>query len=342
MNKTGIHMHQLHLSNRRAFMAGVAASVALPNMGFAQTLEKIKYLTPFGYIMGFSDTMYSQAGGFFAKQGLDVEIEGGRGSAMSVQQISAGNVLISRTGGTDLIKAYAKDPSIVAFAEIYQRDIFHVISQSASPIKSPADMVGKTIGVVSVGGATENILDMMLAKAGVPATSVKRESVGNAPAAFEFINQGRIHAYIATNDTVSQLKADKKPVHTWSTDTIAPCPGQVYITSRKSIQEKPDTLAHFLRGVHEAIGAMIAAKDLQPVLAAMSSKYQIFEANRPDKGLSVLKSTIEGVIPPYRDKLASAMSGWQSANDLMVKAKIIEPLPKQDFYSDAIIKRAFG
>ena len=328
--------------NRRTFVAGVAASIALPNIVRAQAFEKIKYLTPFGFIMGFSDVMYSQAGGFFAKQSLEVEIEGGRGSAMSVQQIAAGNVLISRTGGTDLIKAYAKDPSIVAFAEIYQRDIFHVISASSAAIKTPADMIGKTIGVVSVGGATENILDMMLAKAGIAAASVKRESVGNAPAAFEFINQGRIQAYIATNDTVSQLKVDKKQVHTWSTDTVAPCPGQVYIASRKTIQEKPETLARFLRGVHEGIGALIAAKDLQPILAAMSSKYQIFEANRPDKGLTVLKSTIEGVIPPHRDKLASTMSGWQSANELMVKAKIIEPLPKQDFYTDAIIKRAFG
>lgn len=284
-------------ASRRRILAGAAALAAFGNVR-AQTLEKIRYLTPFGYIMGFADVMYSQSGGFFAKQGLDVDIQGGRGSAMAVQQISAGNVLISRTGGTDLIKAWVKDPSIVAFGEIYQRDIFHVISNQTKPIKTPADMAGKTIGVVSVGGATENLLDMMLAKSGVPAASVKRESVGNAPAAFEFINQGRIDAYIATNDTVTQLQIDAKPIVAWSTDTVAPCPGQVYITSRKAIMEKPETLAHFLRGVHEALGAMVAAKDLNPILASMTSKYEIFEANRPDKGLLVLKSTIDGVRPP--------------------------------------------
>ena len=36
---------------------------------------------------------------------------------MAVQQVVAGNVLLSRTGGTDHIKAYAKDPSIVAIGE---------------------------------------------------------------------------------------------------------------------------------------------------------------------------------------------------------------------------------
>ncbi len=65
--------------------------------------------------------LYADTGGFFAKQGLDVEIQGGRGSAMAVQQVIAANVLLSRTGGTDHIKAYAKDPSLVAIAEIFQQ-----------------------------------------------------------------------------------------------------------------------------------------------------------------------------------------------------------------------------
>ncbi|MEO8856095.1 MAG: ABC transporter substrate-binding protein [Burkholderiaceae bacterium] len=326
---------------RRRLIAGATALAAFGGAR-AQTLEKIRYLTPFGYLMGFADVMYTSSAGYFAKNGLDVDIQGGRGSAMSVQQIVAGNVLISRTGGTDLIKAAVKDPSIVAFGEIYQRDIFHVISSQAKPIRTPADMRGKTIGVVSVGGATENLLDMMLAKAGIPKADVKRESVGNAPAAFEFIGQGRIDAYIATTDTVAQLKVDGKPIVEWSTDTVAPCPGQVYITSRKSIAERPETLARFLRAVHQGIGVMVNAKDLNPIIASMTSKYEVFEASRPDKGLLVLQSTIDGERPPYRDKFASDPAGWRSAYDLMIQAKIIEPVAKPDFFSDAIIKRAFG
>ena len=328
--------------SRRQLLAGAAAVAAFGGNANGQTLEKIRYLTPFGYLMAFSASMYAQSGGFFAKEGLDVEIMGGRGSAMAVQQISAGNVMVSRTGGTDLIKAAVKDPSIVAFAEIYQRDLFHVISSQAKPINTPADMAGKTIGIVSVGGATENILTMMLTKSGIPSASVKRESVGNAPAAFEFIGQGRIDAFIADSGTRAQLQLEAKPVHTWSTDLIAPCPGQVYITSRKTIAEKPETLVRFLRGVQAALGALAGAKDLQPIIQSMSAKYEIFETKTPDKGLFVLKAAIESIRAPYRDKLASSPAIWQSTYDLMIQAKIIEPVAKPDFYTDAIIKRAFG
>ena len=88
--------------DRRSFLAGAAAaSMLLPGATAAQQRVKVKYLTPFGYLIGFGETMYADTGGFFAKEGLDVDIEGGRGSAMSVQQVMGGNVLLSRTGGTD-------------------------------------------------------------------------------------------------------------------------------------------------------------------------------------------------------------------------------------------------
>ena len=199
--------------DRRSFLAGsAAASILLPGAAAAQQRAKVKYLTPFGYLIGFGETMYADTGGFFAKEGLDVEIEGGRGSAMSVQQVMGGNVLLSRTGGTDHIKAYAKDPSIVAIGEIFQRDIFYVISHADKPIRSAADLAGKTMGVVSPGGATENLLDMMLTSAGIPTTQTERQAVGNAPSAFELVKLGRVAGYIATSDTVFQLRSDKQPV----------------------------------------------------------------------------------------------------------------------------------
>ncbi len=332
----------MHNLNRRAFIAGTSALIAHPT--FAQAPAKIRYLTPFGYIIGFSETMYADTGGFFAKQGLDVEIQGGRGSAMAVQQVMANSVLLSRTGGTDHIKAYAKEPSLVALAEIVQRDIFYVISHAEKPLRNPQDFAGKKVGIVSEGGATENLLDMMLAASGVPANAVERQSVGNAPGAFEFVKQGRIAAFIATSDTVFQLQTDKQPIVAWSTDETAPCPGQVYMTSRTAFERDADLLARFLRGVEACIGAMLAAgENLEPIVASMTSKYEVSEAKRPDRGIPVLKNSLQHTyIAPFKDKFASSAERWNVAYDLMVKAKIIPALDKRDFYDDRVRKLAFG
>ncbi len=321
---------------------GLALASAPLGVSTSRAAEKIVYLTPFGFLMGFAETMYADTGGFFAKHNLDVESRGGRGSAMAVQQIAAGNVLVSRTGGTDTIKAVAKDPNIIAFAEVIQRDVFFVISSTDKPLTEPQQFAGKTIGVVSVGGATENILNMMLAKEGIAADAVKRQPTGEGPGPFEFIGQGRIDAYIATYSTVAQLKADKRPFVAWSVDKVAPSPGQVYIASKKSIAERPDELANFLRGVHDALGVMTTAKELKPIIESMDTKYQIVERSKPDGGENILALTIDAFRPVYRDKLASNPAGWTAAYDLMVKAKIVEPMPGAVFYTDAICKRAFG
>ena len=261
-------IHRRHFMQGSLGLAGSALlSSAMSQTALAQAPQKIRYLTPFGFIFGFSEVLYGQTGGFFAKQGLEVEVEGGRGSAMAVQQVTAGNTLISRTGGTDLIKAYAKDPSIVAVGECYQKDIFHVISHRDKPIKSPTDMAGKTIGIVSNGGATENLLDMMLVSQDVPLADVRREVVGNAPTAFEFIKLGRIDAFIATNDTLFALQSDKQPITAFSADNFARSPGQVYMVSKKALQAKTETIAKFMRGGHAAIGDMIERRaNLLPVM----------------------------------------------------------------------------
>jgi NitT/TauT family transport system substrate-binding protein len=338
---SGSRIDRRHALKGAAGLGLALAGAPIP-LRAAAAAEKIVYLTPFGFLMGFAETMYADTGGFFAKHNLDVEIRGGRGSAMAVQQIAAGNVLVSRTGGTDMIKAVAKDPNIVAFGEVFQRDIFFVISSADKPLTEAAQFAGKTIGVVSIGGATENILNMMLAKEGIPADSVKRQPTGEGPGPFEFIGQGRIDAYIATYSTVAQLRADKRPFVAWSVDKVAPSPGQIYIASKKAIAEQPQQLADFLRGVYDALAVMNAARELKPIIDSMDSKYQIVERSKPDGGEAVLALTIDAFRPVYRDKFASDPAGWTSAYDLMVKAKVIEPMADPAFYTDAIRKRAFG
>lgn len=327
---------------RRRMLATLAASPVMPGFALAQARDKIQYLTPFGYLIAFFETMYADTGGFFAKQGLDVTITGGRGSAMAVQQVSAGNVLISRTGGTDLIKAYAKDPSIVAIAEIFQRDLFYVVSAEAKAVRSPKDFAGKNIGLISQGGAAENLLDMMLARDGVPAEGITRQVTGDNPGAYELMSAGRIDCFFLTMNNVQVLRNQKRPVHVFSTDQFAPAPAQVYITSRKSIAERGDALARFLRGVHETLGAMYADKNHLKVVDSMLTKYEVTNTKGGDRGVGLIEQGLESYRTAWRDKLASDPAGWKSAYDLMLKAKIVEPIAQPAFYTDEIRKRAFG
>lgn len=75
----------------------------------------------------------------------------------------------------------------------------------------------------------------------------------------------------------------------------------------------------------------------------MLTKYDVFEAKRPDKGVPVLKNSLRHTFEaPHRDKLASSPARWAVAYELMVKAKIVTPLDKRDFFDYRVLKSAFG
>jgi ABC-type nitrate/sulfonate/bicarbonate transport system substrate-binding protein len=330
--------------NRRHLLASSIALGSAAAFGFgarAQSAEAMTYMTPFGYLMDYVETIYGKTAGIFEKRNVDLTIEGGRGSSMAIQQLSAGNILVSRTGGTDLLKAYAKEPQLVAIAGVYPKDLFWVISSKETPINSVEEMAGKTIGVVSVGGATENLLDMMLAKAGMEKGSVKREAVGTAPAAFELIAAGRISAYISTDLTLFLLQQAGKPVSAWSIDKVAPSPGDLYVTTKKAVEEKPELLANFLRGVNDTLGALTTSKP-EDIIKSVSTGFDLPETKRPDGGVPALQFAMKNFQYVHDRKLKPEQATFDSAHELLVKAGIIQPLADKDYLDMSIWQRAFG
>ncbi|TWF58595.1 ABC transporter substrate-binding protein [Neorhizobium alkalisoli] len=329
---------------RRHFLGASVALGSAAAFGFkaqAQSREAVTYMTPFGYLMDYVETIYGKTSGIFEKRNVDLKIEGGRGSSMAIQQLSAGNILVSRTGGTDLLKAYAKSPDLVAIANVYPKDLFWVIGNKETPINSVEDMVGKTIGVVSVGGATENLLDMMLAKAGIEKSAVKREAVGTAPAAFELIAAGRISAYISTNLTLFLLQQAGRPVNAWSIDKVAPSPGDLYVTTKKAVKERPEALANFLLGVHDTLGALTTAKP-EDIIKSVSSGYDLPETKRLDGGVPALEFAMKNFKYVYDMKLKPEQATFDSAQELLVKAGLLQPLADKDYLDMSIWQRAFG
>src|SRR5262249_56710312 len=95
---------------RRRVLAGTAALGAVGVLPVrAQTPRKMTFVTPFGYLVAFAPDLVGKAGGYFEREGLDVTIQGGRGSAQSVQQVLSGQALMSRTGGADIMKAIGNE-----------------------------------------------------------------------------------------------------------------------------------------------------------------------------------------------------------------------------------------
>jgi ABC-type nitrate/sulfonate/bicarbonate transport system substrate-binding protein len=268
------------MTTRRHFLNNAAALAAgtlicSPAVLRAQAREAVTVMTPFGFISDFIEMMNAVSGGHFAAQGLDVKLLGGQGTAQATQQLIAGQVAFIRAAAIDQMRAVAASGApLVAFSTLYQGSTFHMVSLRDKPVKTAADLKGKTVGIVSVAGTTEIFLDLILAKAGLKKDDVKRETTGNSPGALQLVKQGRVDCFMCAINVVVTLQRMNEAIEVWNTDLYAPMPSQGYVTTQKFIDEKPETLTKIMRGLKASVDEMMT-QPLKPVFERAAKDFEI-------------------------------------------------------------------
>ena len=336
--------------SRRKFLkgtagaAGAAAVVSTFGIGTARAqLKQISFITPFGYLIGFAPILNAKAGGHFENAGLDVTVLPGKGSSMAIQQTVADRAQFVRISGIDVVKARDKGASLVAVATIAQSSPFFVVSPSSAAVRKPEDFVGKTIGVVSVGGGTENLLDVMLADVGIESSNVRREVVGNGAGAYGLIKAGKIDAYIVSLGTTVRLRAAGEDILAGNTDDAVKMPGQVYGTMQETIDGDPETVTQFLVAVNASVKELLSNRDTAFLLDRMLGEFDILgskdkeftkKAMREEEALFLSEGA--------NNVLRNIPARWQSITDGLVKAGIVRPVDAESNYTNAFIDKVLS
>ncbi|MBM3504884.1 MAG: ABC transporter substrate-binding protein [Alphaproteobacteria bacterium] len=337
-------------TTRRGVLKGAAAgsvilaAPAVVGQAAAQG-KKVSYIAPFAYQMSFAPELNAVAGGHHARHGLDVEMLPGRGAAMAVQQVVAGRALFTRTSGIEIALSVDKGVDLVGIATMVQSSNFFVVSAQDKPIRNAKEMPGKTIGIVSVRGSTENTLDMMLAKNNIPIEQVKRQPVGNAPSAFALVAQGRIDAMIVSLPTVTLLRESGEKILAWNTDQEAKQPGQVYLCLKSTIEKDPDVCLRFVRGIRDSARELLAADTpakREAIVKRLGEKFPIEGLTNP----AAAAKTIEDEEPLWfsegkENLLRNVPSRWQALIDNMNAAKQLErKIAATDLYTNRFVEEA--
>jgi NitT/TauT family transport system substrate-binding protein len=171
------------MSIRRIGVAVVAillvAALALP----AGTTAAEKVTVGIGGValMVYLPTMLAKAKGFFAEEGLDVEvldIKGGGAQAASA--LIGGSVDFSANAIDHAIKAKVQGKNLIAVHSHVRLPMMALVvaSKYRGTIKSVADLKGRPLGVTSPGSQTHMILGYLLVKHGVKPEDVKIVGAG--------------------------------------------------------------------------------------------------------------------------------------------------------------------
>lgn len=159
----------------RRFALLTLCAALLPAAVSAQT--KIKMVLNWKYEGAQSWFFLAQDKGYFKEEGLDVEFDQGEGSAASIPKVASGAYQAGFGDLNALIDLASKRPgdAPVAVYMIYNTPPFALVVKQDSPIKTPKDLEGKTIG----GPANDAALKLFPAFAKIAKIDASKVTVTN-------------------------------------------------------------------------------------------------------------------------------------------------------------------
>jgi NitT/TauT family transport system substrate-binding protein len=239
------------IRTRARFLIGTSAAVgaaafAASGIAIAQTETALRI----GSIASdpFGEPYYVQAGGFFKRAGLNVELVSLPHSAAIAAALSGGSIdvglanpIVLASGREHGLPLYAFAPSAL-FDAAAPTTLLMVAN--ASPIKSAKDLEGKTIGSIELAGVTQASLRSWLTKNGVDPAAVHFIEIPFAAMAAA-LAQGRIDAGFIAEPALGAAKATTREIG----DPYAMIASQWYLNMWFSTKEwltKNTPLAHRL------------------------------------------------------------------------------------------------
>lgn len=153
---------------RRLLVAAAAAILAVPAAAAEQELDFILNWVPGG---DHAPYYYAKKLGWYQKEGIDLSLEPGKGSALSTQRVGAGANPIGLADMGGVLVADGKGADAVAVFNVYANSPQGMYWLKSSGIKGIKDFPGKKIGNPAADGA--RVMWPALAKAnGIDPNSV--------------------------------------------------------------------------------------------------------------------------------------------------------------------------
>jgi ABC-type nitrate/sulfonate/bicarbonate transport system substrate-binding protein len=128
-------------------IAGVVALTACSSSSSASTNGAVGLQFVFIKNVQFAGSYFADQNGYWKKAGLKVNLMAGGPNLTVEPVVTSGKALVGITHTAQAVKAIDNGADLQIIGAGFQRNPFVLISQAAHPIKTPADLKGKKIGV---------------------------------------------------------------------------------------------------------------------------------------------------------------------------------------------------
>jgi NitT/TauT family transport system substrate-binding protein len=248
-----------------AVTATVAAGLASPS--FAQTKDKVILMLNWYTYSEHAPFYLGKEKGFFDAEGIDLDIQEGRGSAVTVQAVAAGSATFGYVDVPTMIKAAAKGAPLKAVGVALQTSAMSVMGFTDKNIKTPKDIVGKTVAITP-GDSMVQIWPLFLKKTGLQESQFKTVS-GDAQTKLNAVITGQadlLLGYVMDQNIKLQDAAHKPVTPIRFADYGVNLISSGIIANKDTLSTKADMVKRFMRAATKSLEA--AEKDPQAAVAA--------------------------------------------------------------------------
>lgn len=193
--------------------------------------------------------------GYFAERGVEVELDYGMETDL-LQRLGAGDLEFAIASGDQVVLARAAGLPVTMVANWYRRFPVCVVSLAESGIGTPDDLVGKTVGIPVLEGASYIGWQAFLGEVGLAPDQVNLQPIGYTQVAS--LTEKRVDAVVsyAMNEPV-QLVQSGYDINVFYLSEYTRLVSNGLVSSDTAIASKPELVQAVVDGFVEGIEATL-------------------------------------------------------------------------------------
>jgi NitT/TauT family transport system substrate-binding protein len=322
----------------QSILAFVVAALAWHTPASAQEL------TPFR--VGVSDAVntalplwMAEAGGFYAANGLKVEVINMGGGSRGAQELQAGRIDLMRVGLSSVLQANRAGGDLRLIASM--SNVIRFVVVTAPGVRTGADLKGGVIGVSTFGSESDSTISIALERWGLTRNDVVVKEYGGGARRLAAVKSGEIKATAINEPTTSQAREQGVNV---MIDLAAEQIPWLFsgVVVRRGDLARPETIVRFLKAVIEGnhlaltnapLAKQVLAKELKLTdQKIVDISYDDFKAQSPPNMEPSVKGA-ENVIAQVSGPGSKALADY-------VDLKLIDGLRAEGYF--AAMERKYG
>jgi len=296
-------------------LAGCAGAPATPS-----SVTKIRL--PMGYIANVQYAPFYVAvdKGYFAEEGIEIEFDY-RFETDGMKLVGAGELPFAVASGEQVPLAREQGLPVVYVMQWFQKFPIAVVAPSSKGIRTPADLIGKQVGLPGYFGASYVGWRGLLNAAGIGESDVKTQDIGFTQVAA--LQQGAVDAAVGyVNNEPIQLEAAGIDVDVIPVSDYVSMVANGVVTNEKTIAENPGLVRGFVRALLRGLQDVIADPD---AAFAISTRFVEGLGANPDSD-EIQREVLAKSIDQWRGEPLgrSSAAAWDTTQDVLISMGLLE------------------